>query len=61
MVLGFQKIRQKGSHALFKHQDGRITTIPFHTGRVLARPLLREILQEIKLSVEEYNHYLEMF
>ncbi len=49
--LGFQKIRQKGSHAFYKHNDGRITTIPHHGNRILARPLIREILREIKLSV----------
>jgi predicted RNA binding protein YcfA (HicA-like mRNA interferase family) len=27
--LGFQKTRQKGSHARWKHPDGRATTIPF--------------------------------
>ncbi|NEO95331.1 MAG: addiction module toxin, HicA family, partial [Moorea sp. SIO3G5] len=26
--LGFQKVRQKGSHARWKHPDGRSTTIP---------------------------------
>lgn len=57
--IGFQKIRQKGSHAFYKHRDGRVTTLPHHQGRVLARPLIREILREIKMSVDEYNDYLE--
>jgi len=53
--IGFTKIRQKGSHALYRHDDGRITTIPFHPQKFLARPLIREILNEINLSIEEYN------
>jgi predicted RNA binding protein YcfA (HicA-like mRNA interferase family) len=53
--LGFVKSRQKGSHAFYRHPDGRTTTIPFHIGRDLPRPLLREILREINLSIEEYN------
>ena len=57
--LGFEKIRQKGSHAFYRHPDGRTTTIPFHSGRVLARPLIREILREIETTVEDYNKYLE--
>ena len=57
--IGFLKVRQKGSHAFYKHQDGRVTTLPHHKGRVLSRPLIREILREIKISVEEYNNYLE--
>lgn len=28
--LGFRKARQKGSHARWKHPDGRATTIPIH-------------------------------
>ena len=53
--LGFVKIRQKGSHAFYRHADGRTTTIPFHTGKDLPRPLLRDILREINLSIDEYN------
>jgi predicted RNA binding protein YcfA (HicA-like mRNA interferase family) len=28
--LGFEKTRQKGSHARWQHPDGRATTIPIH-------------------------------
>lgn len=56
--LGFEKVRQKGSHAFYRHPDGRTTTIPHHSGRNLARPLIKEILREIELSNEEYNEYL---
>jgi predicted RNA binding protein YcfA (HicA-like mRNA interferase family) len=57
--LGFVKTRQKGSHAFYRHPDGRVTTIPHHRGTVLARPLIREILREIELTVNDYNKYLE--
>jgi predicted RNA binding protein YcfA (HicA-like mRNA interferase family) len=30
--LGFEKVRQSGSHAIYKHGDGRWTTIPVHPG-----------------------------
>lgn len=52
--LGFQRVRQKGSHAFYRHPDGRTTTIPHHPGSDLARPLIREILREIKLSPDDY-------
>ncbi len=29
--LGFEKIRQKGSHARWQHGDGRAATIPIHS------------------------------
>jgi predicted RNA binding protein YcfA (HicA-like mRNA interferase family) len=57
--LGFEKVRQKGSHAFYRHPDGRTTTLPHHKGRILARPLIREILREIEITVEDYNSYLE--
>ena len=57
--LGFEKVRQKGSHVFYRHPDGRFTTVPHHKGRMLARPLIREILQEIKIGVEEYNKHLQ--
>ena len=58
-LLSFDKVREKGSHAFYRHPDGRTTTIPHHRGRSLARPLLREILREIEISIEEYNEYLK--
>ncbi len=56
--LGFQKVRQKGSHAFYKHPDGRATTVPHHPGRDLARPLVKEIVKEIKLSMAEFREAL---
>lgn len=54
-MLDFKRIRQKGSHVFYKHPDGRYTTIPHHKNRVLARPLIKEILREIKINIDEYN------
>jgi len=59
LQLGFEKTRQKGSHAFYRHPDGRTTTIPHHKGVVLARPLIREILREIELAIEDYNKLLK--
>ena len=57
--LGFQKVRQKGSHVFYRHPDGRATTLPCHSGRNLARPLIREILREIELTPEQFRKLLE--
>jgi len=56
--LGFAKVRQKGSHVFYRHEDGRTTTIPHHSSKDLPRPLLRTILREIRLSVEDFNTIL---
>jgi predicted RNA binding protein YcfA (HicA-like mRNA interferase family) len=57
--LGFSLVRQKGSHVFYRHSDGRTTTVPNHQGRDLARPLLREILKEIELTVDNFNEHLQ--
>lgn len=51
--LVFRKVRQKGSHVFYRHPDGRTTTVPHHYSRDLARPLIKEILREIELGVDE--------
>ncbi len=56
---GFVKVRQKGSHAFYRHPDGRVTTVPHHKAKALARPLIREILREIEISIEDYNSLLK--
>lgn len=56
--LGFVAVRQKGSHVFYRHADGRTTTIPHHSGRDLARPLIREILREIELTPEQFQEEL---
>ena len=57
--LGFQFVRQKGSHVFYKHPDGRYTTLPHHPGRDLGRPLIHKILKEINISSEEFLGLLE--
>lgn len=56
--LGFQAVRQKGSHVFYRYPDGRMTTVPNHPGRDLTRPLIREILREIELTTEEFQKQL---
>ena len=58
-LLGFERARQKGSHVFYRYPDGRTTTVPHHKGRVLSRPLIREILREMEVAVDEYNKFLK--
>ncbi len=44
--LGFVEARQRGAHKQFRHADGRGTTVPFHKGRDIAPPLLRQIARD---------------
>ncbi len=51
---GFQEVRQKGSHKQFRHDDGRVTTVPFHKGRDISPILLRQIAKDINMTLDEF-------
>ena len=53
--LGFIRIRQSGSHAVYHHADGRWTTVPIHKGKDLGRGILRKILKDVGLSSDEFQ------
>ncbi|MBN1363755.1 MAG: type II toxin-antitoxin system HicA family toxin [Syntrophaceae bacterium] len=55
--LGFQEVRQRGSHKQFRHSDGRFTTVPIHQGRDISPILLRQIAKDIRLTIEEFLIY----
>ena len=57
--IGFQKTRQKGSHLRMKHEDDRVVTIPVHQGKTIGKGLLRKILRDAELSVEEFITLLQ--
>lgn len=52
--LGFFKHHCVGSHAQFKHLDGRRVTIPIHYGKDVKSGTLRGILNDINISAEEF-------
>jgi predicted RNA binding protein YcfA (HicA-like mRNA interferase family) len=51
--LGFVAVRTRGSHVFLKHSDGRVTTVPVHASETIGSGLLRSILRDVELSVEE--------
>ena len=54
--LGFEKTRQRGSHARWKHPDGRATTIPIHSSTEIGGWLFYEILSQLGITEEEYRN-----
>jgi predicted RNA binding protein YcfA (HicA-like mRNA interferase family) len=50
---GFVTVRQSGSHVILRHADGRRVTVPVHTGRDLGRGLLRQIMRDASLTVDD--------
>jgi predicted RNA binding protein YcfA (HicA-like mRNA interferase family) len=56
--LGFVFRRQRGSHAIYVRQsDQARVVIPMHRGE-LKRKTLRGIIQDLKISVEEFGSLL---
>jgi predicted RNA binding protein YcfA (HicA-like mRNA interferase family) len=53
LAVGFQEVRQRGSHRQYRHPDGRGTTIPFHAGRDISPTLLRKIARDIGVTIDE--------
>ena len=53
--LGFTRIRQSGSHAVYHHLDGRWTTVPMHRGRDLGKGILGKILKDTGLTTTEFE------
>ena len=53
---GFRQVRQQGSHKFFYHAERKLTTVvPDHGSEDIGRGLLRAILKDIELSVEEFT------
>ncbi len=57
--IGFQKLRQEGSHIFFQHPDGRTTVVPDHPGEEIDRGLLNKIIKkDLQISRKEFESYL---
>ena len=57
--MGFELVRQEGSHMFFRHEDGRTTIIPNHGGDEIDRGLLNKIIRkDLAINREEFLKYL---
>lgn len=57
--VGFQVVRQKGSHVRMEHEDKRVVTIPIDAGKTIGKGLLRKILRDAELERDEFIALLE--
>lgn len=57
--MGFVRTKKsKGGHLRYCHPDGRKTSIPMHKGEDIGRGLLRKILRDIDIGIDELRKYL---
>jgi predicted RNA binding protein YcfA (HicA-like mRNA interferase family) len=57
--IDFQLARQSGSHKIYKNHEGKRVTVPFHSGKILHPKVLKSILTDAELSVEEFTNLLQ--
>jgi len=53
-ALGFERIRQKGSHAIFHHEDCRRAPIPIHPAKTISPYLFSDILKRLEIEEDEF-------
>ncbi|MDQ6760816.1 MAG: type II toxin-antitoxin system HicA family toxin [Acidobacteriota bacterium] len=55
---GFVVARIRGSHHFLRHEDGRATVVPVHSGETIGPGLLHKILRDCRLTVEMLQAFL---
>jgi predicted RNA binding protein YcfA (HicA-like mRNA interferase family) len=50
---GFVVARQSGSHIIYKNPAGKRATVPFHAGKILHPKVLKNIMRDADLKVED--------
>ncbi len=51
---GFALVRTKGSHHFLRHEDGRATVVPVHSGENIGPGLLGKILRDCEMTRDEF-------
>lgn len=52
---GFRKVRQSGSHQIFRNASGMRVTVPYHAGKTLHLKLFKSILRDAGWTIEMFN------
>ena len=52
--LGFERMRQRGSHIRLRHPDGRFATVPDHGSRALRRQFILDILKQARVEIGDF-------
>ena len=55
---GFHVLRVKGSHHFLRHEDGRSTVVPAHSGETIGPGLLHKILRDCQMTAEQLAELL---
>jgi predicted RNA binding protein YcfA (HicA-like mRNA interferase family) len=56
---GFSILRVKGSHRFLRHEDGRTTVVPVHSGETIGPGLFHKILRDCQLSAHQFAEMIQ--
>jgi len=56
---GFFLARQSGSHKIYRNEEGKRVTVPYHSGKTLHPKVLQSILRDANLTVERFKELLK--
>lgn len=59
LKLGFVLVRQSGSHRIYKNAVGQRITIPFHGHQTLHPKVVRSIINDARITVEDFCRLLK--
>ena len=57
-TVGFERIKQSGSHVTYRHPDGRWTIVSLHPRKTIPKGTLRKIIRDAGLTVDEFIELL---
>lgn len=52
---GFVLVRQSGSHKIYRNDSGVRVTIPFHAGKIIHPKIVKQIMVDLNLKIENFN------
>jgi len=55
---GFFLARQSGKHKIYKNREGRRVTVSYHSGKILHPKVLKSIMRDADLTIEEFKDLL---
>jgi Predicted periplasmic or secreted lipoprotein len=57
--VGFVLTRQSGSHKVYKNKKSVRITVPYHSGKIIHPKLLKSILKDADLTVDQFKELLK--
>jgi predicted RNA binding protein YcfA (HicA-like mRNA interferase family) len=51
---GFEKDRQRGSHVVMRHSDGRSVSVPVHGSKPIKKRTLNNIIRQSGIDQDEF-------